>query len=253
MTIRVSPERTTLSLMSNRLRADDARAPTTAAKPGSSGAPSPAVGKAPASDVGQLRAATAMLDRASSVADTALAAADTITSLLERLRELAAEARDGGADNASEFRNFGQLVSQTVKAAIFDGVNLLDGSQGGPFRVNAGAEDAGELSLSAFDLTPGGPELPFTADTDVASAFEAIETALTNTRAARERLGEESKRVEAHRNFVGLLTDAVGGGGDTPLGVEGARLAALQVRQSLGGERFAIANQAPQTVLALFR
>ena len=254
MTIRVSPERSTLSLPPGRLRSEEARSPAFESLKGSdrsAAGPKPAPGKA---DAAQLRATTALLDRASSVADAAVAAADTITGLLERLREMATAAREPGAAPDPEFPTVGALLAKTVQGAAFDGVNLLDGSQaGGVFRVPVAADEAGELTLGAFDLTPGGSEIPVTGDEDPASTLEALGTSLSNTAAARTRLGDDAKRVEAHRSFVSVLAQAVNGGGPEAIDVEGARLAALQLRQSLGAGRVSIANGAPETVLALFR
>jgi flagellin len=248
MTIRVSHERPTLSLPPGRIRSEEAR--TSAAANGvntperTQPASNQAAGKL--ADVGQLRATTALLDRASSVADSAVGATDALASLLERFR-------DAAGQEAPQFRNLGALVSQIVKTAAFDGVNLLDGSQPETgFRVPVAGEGA-ELSLSAFDLTPGRGVVTVTGEEDGAAALEAVETTLANLGSVRGRIDDDSKRVDAHRSFVSLLADAVGREGSSSMGVEGARLAALQVKQSLGAQGFSIANQGPQTVLSLFR
>jgi len=253
MTIRVSSERPTLSLPFNRLRSDDARGPATSdVKSGETG-PAGVRDTPKTADTAQIKAAAAVLDRAASVADTAMAATTTVTGLLERLRAAALAAREPGAEPNGEFRRLGAQLAQTVKAATFDAVNLLDGSQaGGAFRVPTGGEGSEDLALSAFDLRPGGAAIPVSEDDDPASALEAVDLALAKVADARVRLEEDSKRLGAHRSFVQLLNGALGASGEG-LGADGAKLAALQLRQSLGEQRLAIGNQAPRTVLALFR
>ncbi len=255
MTIRVSHERSTLSLPLGRLRSEEARSPVAnALKAPDRPQPSSVGAAGKTADAGQLRATTVLLDRASSIADTAAAATDALTGLLERFRDMAAQARTSGGRPDSDFQTLGALVSLTVKSAAFDGVNLLDGSQAdGAFRVPVAGEGAGDLILGAFNLTPGAGLITATGDEEPASALEALETSIANLGAVRGRLDDDAKRVDAHRSFVSLLADAVGREGSSGMGVEGARLAALQVRQSLGGQGLSIANQAPQTVLSLFR
>jgi flagellin len=71
------------------------------------------------------------------------------------------------------------------------------------------------------------------------------------------RLGASAKRVENHSIFVSKLQDAITGGignlVDADLASESARLQSLQVKQQLGTQALSIANQAPQTILSLFR
>jgi flagellin len=70
-------------------------------------------------------------------------------------------------------------------------------------------------------------------------------------------MGVAAKRVENHEIFVGKLQDAITSGigdmVDADLSVESARLQALQVKQQLGTQALSIANQAPQSILSLFR
>jgi flagellin len=71
------------------------------------------------------------------------------------------------------------------------------------------------------------------------------------------RLGASAKRIENHEIFVSKLQDTIKGGignlVDADLAVESARLQAAQVKQQLGTQALSIANQAPQSILSLFR
>ena len=73
---------------------------------------------------------------------------------------------------------------------------------------------------------------------------------------ALANLGSDLKKMEAHRTFVGKLTDSltegVGNLVDADLAKESARLQALQVKQQLGVQALSIANSEPQIILNLF-
>jgi flagellin len=99
-----------------------------------------------------------------------------------------------------------------------------------------------------------------TGITDVATAATAlteIEGFLQTALEGAASLGASAKRIEDQGDFVGKLTDALKSGigalVDANLEESSARLQALQVQQQLATQSLSIANQAPQSILALFR
>ena len=70
-------------------------------------------------------------------------------------------------------------------------------------------------------------------------------------------MGAASKRFAVSKEFVTKLSDAIEVGigdlVDADMAKESANLQALQVKQQLGIQALSIANQAPGTVLGLFR
>ena len=70
-------------------------------------------------------------------------------------------------------------------------------------------------------------------------------------------LGAASRQIEGQLEFNSSLTDVIETGignlVDADLAKESAKLQALQVQQQLGVQALSIANQAPQTILSLFR
>ena len=74
---------------------------------------------------------------------------------------------------------------------------------------------------------------------------------------ALANLGTDSKKLSVHKNFMNKLGDELKNGlgnlVDADLAVESAKLQALQTKQQLGIQALSIANQAPSTLLALFR
>ena len=70
-------------------------------------------------------------------------------------------------------------------------------------------------------------------------------------------LGSVAKRVDIQAAFTSKLMDimkqGVGNLVDADLAEESANLQAIQIKQQLGVQAFAIANGSPQNILALFQ
>lgn len=114
---------------------------------------------------------------------------------------------------------------------------------------NAGGVASGGLfGLDAIDVTTN-------AGAD--SALDNIETMISNSIDAGASFGSAQGRIETQSDFIGKLTDALKSGIGTLVDADmeeaSARLQALQVQQQLGIQSLSIANQAPQSILSLFR
>jgi flagellin len=114
---------------------------------------------------------------------------------------------------------------------------------------NAGGTASGGLfGLDNIDVT---------TDTGADAALANIETMIQAAIDASAAFGSAQSRVETQSEFVSKLTDSLKAGigtmVDADLEEASARLQALQVQQQLGIQSLSIANQAPQTILALFR
>ena len=114
---------------------------------------------------------------------------------------------------------------------------------------NAGGIASGGLrGLEAIDVTSGA---------GATSALENIETMISNSISASAAFGSVQGRIETQNDFIGKLTDSlkagIGSMVDADMEAASARLQALQVQQQLGVQALSIANQAPQSVLSLFR
>lgn len=111
-----------------------------------------------------------------------------------------------------------------------------------------GTASGGMFGLDAIDVTTN-------AGADAALAN--IETLINNSIDAAAEFGSAQGRIETQRDFIGKLTDSLKAGigtlVDADLEEASARLQALQVQQQLGIQSLSIANQAPQSLLSLFR
>jgi flagellin len=220
------------------------------------------------SDLGGLGAVKQSLDRATGAADVALAAGEAVADLLVQLKEKAVAAKDPGADAATktalnnDFIQLRDQITSIVSNANFNGVNVV--KNGGDAVVGI-TNDTGSqtITVAAQDLSLTGTNVTITAATTIttsalaSAAVDALETSITNVNAALSRLGSGAKRLELQQNFVSKLSDAIETGignlVDADLAKESAKLQSLQVKQQLGLQALSIANQAPGTVLSLFR
>ena len=111
-----------------------------------------------------------------------------------------------------------------------------------------GVASGGLRGLEAIDVTSGA---------GATSALENIETMISNSISASASFGSAQGRIETQNDFIGKLTDSlkagIGSMVDADMEAASARLQALQVQQQLGVQALSIANQAPQSVLSLFR
>lgn len=121
-------------------------------------------------------------------------------------------------------------------------IALTDAGQAG------GVASGGLFGLGNIDVS--------TAD-QATAALNNIETLLGNSIAAAASFGSDQGRIETQSEFVTQLGDALTSGIgtliDADLEAASARLQALQVQQQLGTQALSIANQAPQSLLSLFR
>ncbi|MFT7026532.1 MAG: flagellin [Paracoccaceae bacterium] len=89
------------------------------------------------------------------------------------------------------------------------------------------------------------------------TALGQIENLLQSSIDAAAAFGSVQGRIEIQADFVGKLSDSLKSGigslVDADLEEVSARLQSLQVQQQLGVQALSIANQAPQSVLSLFR
>jgi flagellin len=156
-------------------------------------------------------------------------------------------------------------------------VNLLatdvDGNGGTQLTVLSSLDRAGSntvangnpptISTIAVAGADFEADLDVAARTSIADAADAqtalgeIEGFLQVAIQGAADLGASAKRISNQNEFVTKLTDAMKSGigalVDANMEEASARLQALQVQQQLATQSLAIANQAPQSILALFR
>jgi flagellin len=227
-----------------------------------------AIAQSMRADVASLGAVQNSLSRVQSVVDTAIAAGEAISDILVQMKAKALAASDVSLDTASrsalneDFKSLASQITTIIDNAEFAGSNLINGSTNS---ISALANAAGTSTITVVDesLALGGTIITMAAATVLDTAANAkaavtkIENSLDNLNQALARLGTSSKKLSIHSTFVGKLTDelekGIGNLVDADLAKDSARLQAYQVKQQLGIQALAIANQAPQVLLSLFR
>ncbi|WP_192666189.1 flagellin [Sphingobium sp. OAE613] len=223
-------------------------------------------------DLGGLNAVTSSLNNAKSVTDTAIAGAEQVSDILNQMKSKAYEAADAGLDTDSraaidkDFTALKEQITTIIESSEFNNTNLLDSTFTGTTSVAAlqslkvaTGTDTLDVANQAFDTSvdtaigTGGINTQATAETMVGT----LDTVITAVNTSLSDLGAASRKIEGQLSFTSKLSDVVTTGignlVDADLAKESANLQALQVQQQLGVQALSIANQAPQTILSLFR
>ncbi len=168
-------------------------------------------------------------------------------------------ARDG--DTVSDIAS--QLTSRINFQAAKDGIALSASVSDGAITLtnNTAAAVTATGTLNTGGTVSGGLELLASVDISTedgaAAALAAIEGLIQTTVKAQASLGTSENRIDLQNDFMGKLIDSFKSGigtlVDANLEESAAKLQALQVQQQLGTQALSIANQAPQSILALFR
>ena len=217
-------------------------------------------------DLSGLSAATDSINRARGVVDVALAALEGVQGLVVELKQKAVAAADAGLDQTSrnaliqEYNALSQQISDLVATASFNGTNLIGST---PANVSAIIDDSGTRTISVNGQSVDGL-ITFSrtvANGSSAATLQAqltlIDNSLTALTSLGSTFGSKAKQLELQQSFNQKLADSVETGlgnlVDADLAREHARLQALQIKQQLGLQALSIANQQPQSILALFR
>ena len=146
-----------------------------------------------------------------------------------------------GADIVMTNNTGAALAAASFAVADFD--VTANGTGANANTIGGGLEILGEIDVS----TAAGAE----------AALAGIEGLTQTAIGAAAEFGTGEKRLEIQAEFVGKLTDSLKAGigslVDANMEEASAKLQALQVQQQLGIQSLSIANQAPQSVLSLFR
>jgi flagellin len=207
------------------------------------------------------------LNNGSSAIDVALSAGQSISDLLIQLKQKALSAADTSLDTASrqalnaDFTALRDQISTIVKNAVFNGFNLVDGSTT-KVQALASADGTRHVTTLAQNLSLSGAIVTIATTATVSTQVKAsaliatIQTSLTNVNSALAKLSAGSAKFSIQATFTQKLSDTlttgIGNLVDANMAQESAMLQSLQVKQQLGVQALAIANQAPQTILALF-
>ncbi|HYS46976.1 MAG TPA: flagellin [Rhizomicrobium sp.] len=208
------------------------------------------------------------LNNGSSAIDVALSAGQSVSDLLIQLKQKALSAADPSLDTASRqalnanFTALRDQIATIVKNAVFNNFNLVDGSTN-QVQALASADGTRRITAQAQNMKLSGAIVTLKTTATVSTQAKAsamisvIQTSLTNVNSALAKLSSGAAKFSIQATFTQKLSDTLTAGignlVDANMAQESAMLQSLQVKQQLGVQALSIANQAPQTILSLFK
>ncbi|HVW75801.1 MAG TPA: flagellin [Rhizomicrobium sp.] len=208
------------------------------------------------------------LNNGSSSIDVALSAGQSISDLLIQLKQQALSAADPSLDTASRqalnanFTALRDQITTIVKNAVFNNFNLVDGSTN-QIQALASSDGTRRVTTQAQNLSLSGAIVTLKSTATISTQAKAsaliatLQTSLTNVNGALAKLSAGAAKFSIQATFTQKLSDTLTAGignlVDANMAQESAQLQSLQVKQQLGVQALSIANQAPQTILSLFK
>ncbi|MGH6871686.1 MAG: flagellin, partial [Rhizomicrobium sp.] len=153
-------------------------------------------------------------------------------------------------------------IATVVQNAVFNGVNLVDGSTT-QITALASADGTKKITVSAQNMSLGGSVVSVASNGTISTQAKAaamittVEDSLTAVNSSLAQLSSGAKKFSIQSTFVtnlsSTLQTGIGNLVDADMATESAMLQSLQVKQQLGVQALSIANQAPSITLSLFR
>jgi flagellin len=213
--------------------------------------------------IGGLSQASRNASDAISLVQTAEGALNEVHSMLQRVRELAVQYKNGtlGTNDRtaiqSEVNQLRDEIGRIGSDTEFNGIKLLDsGSTTISFQVGAG--DTQQITVATVSV---GAQVVATvfALSSVSSQtdIQAIDDAINNISAARATFGSVQNRLDHTianlASYQENLTASESRIRDADMASEMVNFTKLQILQQAGTSMLAQANQSPQSVLSLLR
>ncbi|WP_043341544.1 flagellin [Belnapia moabensis] len=213
--------------------------------------------------------ANEQLGGAKGLIDVTSASLQNVANTLQKLQTVTVKLADGtiSGEQRTQYQNQAKELTNNIKSfikdATYNGTNVLDDP--GTLANQVVRNGKGETySFSGYKAITGIFNEDSAANTwsraDASNALTKsgkISTAITNTLSQLNNFGSYSNFIDSQINYNKSKMDAqqagIGALVDADLAKESATLQSLQIRQQLGTQALSIANQAPQTLLSLFR
>jgi flagellin len=230
------------------------------------------------SQIGGLKVAVRNAQDGISVVQTAEGALNESQAILQRMRDLAVQAANGGSQDATaqaaadtEFQQLNKELDRIAGTTTFNGNGLLNGSFNGAFQIDSSTAtgsviqvditSSGVLSgltitgLDSTGLATGTADLTSTAN--AVTAIGTLDTALKDISTVRAKLGAYQNRFEHTINNLNVAVENLSASEsrirDVDMASEMVNFTKSQILTQAGTAMLAQANQAPQSVLKLLQ
>jgi flagellin len=196
-----------------------------------------------------------------SLVQTAEGALNEVHSMLQRVRELAVQYKNGTLSTSdrqaiqSEVDQLSNEIDRIGTQVQFNNVPLLNTA--GTISFQVGAQDGETISVSTISLGSAVSSAAFALSATGASDIQEIDDAINNISAQRAQFGAVQNRLEHtmnnlstyHENLVASESRVR----DADMAEEMVGFTKMQILQQAGTSMLAQANQIPQSVLTLLR
>ena len=227
------------------------------------------------STVGVLTTANQQLGGVQGLLSTTNSGLNAISNLMSSMRDtllnLSSNLEQGTqrTDDINKYQSLLANVQTAIQDADYSGKTLigdLSGSTGTFGRVAVARNESGSsYGIASFSGSTLYGSISFTSTQLAgASTVAALITATGTFLNQQNAVGTELNSIGSSINYVNnqttyntdkidSLNSGLGSLIDADLAKESAQLTALQIRQQLGTQALSLANQAPQTLLSLFK
>jgi flagellin len=234
------------------------------------------------SQIGGLTVAVRNTQDGISVAQTAEGSLNESTAILQRMRDLAVQAANGGSNDATaqnaanqEFTQLNAELNRIASTTSFGGQSLLDGTYNGTFQVGANNTSAEQIAvnLTSSNITAltsvgsssgisgldaaglGTSSLDISNTASAQAAISALDAAIKGVSTVRSYLGATQNRFTHTINNLNVAiqneTAANSRIRDTDMAQEMTNFSKSQVLVQAGTAMLAQANQSSQSILKL--
>jgi flagellin len=202
-----------------------------------------------------------------SLIQTAEGSLNETHAMLNRMRELAIQARNGTVNSTqrsyinNEFQQLKSEIDRVSNTAEFNGLNILNGDQAGGIEFQIGVGTSVNDRLTVSIATSSSAALGLTAAsalstvTSTDTAISLLDAAINQVSTRRSTLGAMQNRLAVTVSNLDTYTTNLSAANSRIVDVDVARetseLTKRQVLTQAGASMLAQANQAPQIALSL--
>lgn len=236
-----------------------------------------AVAQSVRSDVGALTSANEQLGNVQGLLSTTSSALNDISNTMSSARDVLVKLADGtvqGTERSGYIQQYNSYISNiktdfqdadyngttlvgniTGSTGTFGRVAVVRNENGGSYGIStfSGSGFLGSISFTSTQLS-GASTVAALIGTASSATFinqlNSLGTAMSTYGAATNYV---SNQVSYNSDKIDALNSGLGSLVDANLAQELAMLQSLQIKQQLGTQALSIANQAPQTLLSLFK
>ena len=234
-----------------------------------------AVAQSVRSTVGALTSANQQLGNVQGLLTTTQSGLTDAQNTMASMRDVLVKLSDGnvqGNDRTNyeqQYNSYLNNVKTFIQDATYNGKTLigdLTGSNGAFARVAVARNESGSsYGIATFGGSALYGSIAFTSTqmagaATVAALITATGTFINQMNAVGQALNQigssinyVSNQISYNSDKVDALNSGLGSLVDADLAKESAQLQSLQIRQQLGTQALSLANQAPQTLLSLFK